>query len=272
MPSELLHSPAAGTPRAEVLIVHGLGEHLGRYDALAADLNRWGYSVWRFNLRGHGPNPAEPQGDQPQIHSMLEDLAAHYDTVKARTEGRPIVILGHSLGGLIAARTVAGALRHETFGRSPDALVLSSPALDPGMSGTQKLMLAVGRRAFPHLRVSNGLKPEWVCSDPAVVKAYVEDPWVHDRVSATVAAMVADGGAEVIEDAPKWYVPTLLMWAGMDRCVNPAGSAAFAAGAIPKTVHPHCFTRMSHEIFNEPDREQATALLRNFLDRRYTTP
>ncbi|MFO1252625.1 MAG: alpha/beta hydrolase [Inhella sp.] len=265
---QLLHQPAPGPSRAQVLIVHGLGEHQGRYDALAARLNYWGYACWRYDQRGHGRSPGR-RGDAPHIHSLLEDLAECMDSVRAQTPGLPLVLLGHSLGGLVAGRTVAAALRGEAFGRAPDALVLSSPAIDPGMTGGQKALLAVARRLFPHLLVSNGLQPAWISRDPAVVQGYVNDPLVHDRVSATVAALVADGGQELLQAAPHWQVQTLLMWAGADRCVSPAGSAAFAAAAPQALVQSHCFEGLAHEIFNEPEHELVFGRLRDWLDERF---
>ena len=268
MPSALIHSPATAPEKAQILIVHGLGEHQGRYDALVRELNAWGYGGWRFDLPGHGQT-AGARGDAAHSHALLEECAAQIDAVRQHCPGKPLVLLGHSLGGLIASRTVAGALRGEAFGRQPDFLVLSSPALDPGMSAAQKGLLALARRLFPHLAISNGLKPEWVSRDPAVVRAYVEDPLVHDRVSATVAAMVADGGPQVIADAARWAVPTLLLWAGADRCVAPQGSAAFADAASPALVQRHCFAGLAHEIFNEPERGQVLAVLRTALDARF---
>jgi alpha-beta hydrolase superfamily lysophospholipase len=268
MPTELIHHPAPAA-KAQVLIVHGLGEHQGRYDAVVRDLNAWGYGAWRFDLPGHG-RASGARGDAAHIHALLEECAAQIDAVRQRCPGQPLVLLGHSLGGLIAARTVAGALRGEAFGRAPDFLVLSSPALDPGMNGGQKALLAVARRLFPHLAVSNGLKPEWVSRDPAVVRAYVDDPLVHDRVTATVASMVADGGPEVIADAPRWATPTLLLWAGADRCVAPAGSAAFAHGAPKSLVQSQCFAALAHEILNEPERDQVLAVLHAALNARFS--
>ncbi|MBH9551749.1 alpha/beta hydrolase [Inhella gelatinilytica] len=264
----LLHNPATGASRAHILLVHGLGEHQGRYDEVVRRLNFWGFGCWRYDQRGHGQAPGR-RGDAPQVHTLLADLAQAIDRVRAQTLGLPLVLLGHSLGGLVAARTVAGALRGEPFGRVPDALVLSSPALDPGMTSGQRALLALGRRLFPHLAVSNGLQPAWISRDPAVVQAYVQDPQVHDRVTATVAALVADGGAEVIDDAARWQVPTLLMWAGADRCVTPQGSARFAAAAPSDRVTQRCFDGLFHELFNEPEHEQVFALLRDWLNERF---
>ncbi|MCZ8235684.1 MAG: lysophospholipase [Inhella sp.] len=263
------HWPAQGIPRARVLVVHGLGEHPGRYEALAAQLVRWGLDVRALHLRGHG-RASGSRGDAPSATAMLEDVAAAIDAV--REPGRPFVLLGHSLGGLLAARVVAGALRGEPFGREPDWLVLSSPALDPGMRWHQHLLLAVGRRFLPHMGASNGLKPAWISRDPAVVKLYQQDPMVHGRVTPTVAQMVVEGGEVVQAEAPRWRVPTLLLWAGADRCVAPRGSQAFADAAPPAWVQARRFDHLAHEIFNEPERAEVLAVLKTALDHRFPEP
>ncbi len=262
----LEHWPVHGQPRGRVLIVHGLGEHPGRYEALAAQLNRWNWDVRALHLRGHG-RASGPRGDAPSATAMLEDLAATIDQV--REPGRPFVLLGHSLGGLLAARVVAGALHGEAFGREPDLLVLSSPALDPNLSTNQSLSLALGSRLFPHLAVSNGLQPEWISRDAMIVKLYREDPLVHSKVTATVALMVRDGGMAVIADAPRWRVPTLLLWAGADRCVAPKGSQAFFDAAPRAVVKGQCFPQLAHEIFNEPERADVLVALETALNERF---
>lgn len=263
------HWRPAGVARGVVLLVHGLGEHPGRYQRLAADLNGWGLEVLAPHLRGHG-RASGPRGDAPEHPALLHDLAACFDWARQQAQGKPLIVLGHSLGGLLAARLVAGALLNDGFGREPDALVLSSPALDPGLRGAQRVLLAVARRVFPHLAVHNGLKPNWVSRDPAVVQAYVCDPLVHDRISATVAALVADEGPRVIAAAPLWRAPTLLLWAGADRCVAPRGSQAFVDAAPRDVVQGQCFAPLAHEIFNEPERGEVLGTLQRWLNARWT--
>ena len=134
---------------------------------------------------------------------------------------------------ILAARFVAEAMskRPAKWSRKVDALVLSSPALDPGMNAFQKFLLAVLGPLAPGLAVNNGLKPEWISRDPGVVRAYVQDPMVHDRVSPRLVRFIVDEGLRVQSRAARWKLPTLLLWAGADRCVAPSGSANFAAVA-----------------------------------------
>ncbi len=175
----------------------------------------------------------------------------------------------------MAARFVAGGLSVSNGGvmpgwfRTVDALVLSSPALDPGLSGFQRALLAATLPLVPHLAVGNGLKPAWISREANVVAAYKNDPLVHDRITPTLARMIAQVGAEVLEHAAEWVVPTLLMWAGGDRCVDPRGSQAFADEAPEAVVQHQVFERLYHEIFNEPEREQVYARLRAWLDGRF---
>jgi alpha-beta hydrolase superfamily lysophospholipase len=251
--------------RGTVLVVHGLGEHVGRHAGLAEQLQRCGRRVVGHDQRGHGSSEGA-RGALAHPDDLLRDLALVIDAVRARSPG-PLVLLGHSLGGLVAARFVAGGLQSPmpAWHRPVDGLVLSSPALDPGMGAAQKALLSVLGPLAPNLALGNGLKPEWLSRDPAVVAAYRADPLVHDRITPRLARFIVDGGEFVRAHAPRWRVPTLLLYAGADRCVAPAGSAAFAAAAPPLVVKAQVFAGLSHEIFNEPERAQVFAALAAWL-------
>jgi alpha-beta hydrolase superfamily lysophospholipase len=150
--------------------------------------------------------------------------------------------------------------------------VLSSPALDAGLSAFQKLLLATLPRVAPHLTVGNGLDPHFISRNPAVVAAYQADPRVHDRISTRLARFIAEAGPSVIAHAPEWSVPTLLMYAGGDRLVDPAGSRAFADSAPAAVVSTVCFDQHYHEIFNEPESAPVFDALRLWLDRHFAAP
>lgn len=262
----LQHWPTEHLARGTVLIVHGLGEHIERYAHVARSLNQRGWQVQGFDQRGHGQSEG-PRGGLPDAQAMYRDLALVIDAVRPPTG--PLVLLGHSMGGQIVARFVAEALMSQPadWSRKVDALVLSSPALDPGMNGAQKLLLSVLGPMAPQLALSNGLKPEWVSRDKAVVQAYVKDPLVHDRVTPRLVRAIVDGGQQALAQASRWQTPTLLMWAGADRCVAPRGSAAFAAAAPESVVSAVEWPALFHEIFNEPERDQVLAHLTTWLDR-----
>lgn len=249
--------------RGVVLLVHGLGEHVGRYGALAEQLNSWGFAVRGYDLHGHGES-AGTRGGLPTDTLLLDDLADILDDTRSRMAGDlPLILLGHSLGGLVAARLVSLQLRHV------DALVLSSPALDAGMNALQKLLVAVLPKLLPDLRVGNGLNPAYLSHDPEVVRAYRADCQVHDRICARLARFVADAGTATLALAPSWSVPTLLLYAGEDHLVNPDGCRRFAASAPKQVVSTTCFENLYHEIFNEREPGPVFAELRHWMEQRF---
>ena len=182
-----------------------------------------------------------------------------------------MILLGHSLGGLVAGRFVSLQLR------PVDALVMSSPALDPGLSAFQKVLVATLPAIAPNLRVNNGLDPRFLSHDPAVVAAYRADPLVHPKISARLARFIATAGPATVAAAAHWQVPTLLLYAGDDHLVNPAGSRAFAAVARasaqvqPGILSAQVFESLYHEIFNEAPNAAAPVLaaLKTWLDARF---
>ena len=252
----------AGAPaRGTVLIVHGLGEHIGRYEHVASRLCDWGFEVVGYDHRGHGLSQG-PRGGLRRDGDLLDDLARILDRVREESPG-PIVLLGHSMGGQVAARFVAGRMR------PVDALVLSSPALDVGLSAFHRRLLRLMLALAPDLGLPNGLDADFISHDREVVRAYRSDPLVHGKVTARLVRAIVDGGAAALEAAAQWQVSTLLMWAGADRLVAPRGSAGFAAKAPPERVQSHCFETLYHELFNEPEKEQVFAMLRDWLDQRF---
>ncbi|MCA0328099.1 MAG: alpha/beta hydrolase [Proteobacteria bacterium] len=255
--------PPGSARRGTLLLVHGLGEHAGRYAELARSLNGAGWGVRSYDQVGHGRSPG-PRGVLARDAQLLDDLARVIDVTRAAMPaGAPLVLLGHSLGGLVAARAVSLGLR------PVQGLVLSSPALDAGLNAVQKALIAVLYRLAPTLAVGNGLSPRYLSHDTAVVRAYQDDPLVHDRISARLARFIAHAGPAVLAEAPRWPVPTLLLYAGQDRLVAPAGSRALAAAAPPQQLTARCFDGLYHEIFNELERAQVTDALLDWLRLRW---
>ncbi|HUR83128.1 MAG TPA: lysophospholipase [Thermoanaerobaculia bacterium] len=254
-------------PRGTVLIVHGLGEHSGRYAHVIKLANDAGFNVIAYDHRGHGQSPGK-RGALPKSTTLLEDLADIIDTVTVR----PLVLLGHSMGGLTAARFVAEGLQEHGekpagWHRKIDYLVLSSPALATKLSMGEKIKLAIAGIVAPNVTLPNGLDPNKVSHDPAVVKAYKEDPLNHDRISPRLLDFIIGGGKLVRQRADKWRVPTLLLFAGADELVDPKGSRAFVFAAPRYVVTAHELPGLYHEIFNEaePRRSEVLAMFSDWL-------
>src|SRR3990167_8053660 len=194
----LQSGPAAAAPvRGTVLIVHGLGEHIGRYSHVMAHLAAQGWATLGYDHRGHGRSGG-PRGGLATDLSLLSDLGAVIAHARPSHPG-PLLLLGHSMGGLVVGRYGAEGLAPQPapWWQPVDALVMSSPALDPGMHALQKLLLAVAAPLAPDRALGNGLKPEWVSSDPAVVRAYLADPLVHDRITPRLVRFIVEGGERV---------------------------------------------------------------------------
>ena len=263
------HWPLAGARPAPgvALIVHGLGEHIGRHEHVARHLNQQGWAVVGFDHRGHGQSPGK-RGALRDHHDFLHDLAAVIDATRQAYPTQPLVLIGHSLGGAITARFAAAqAAPAETasWARPVDGLVLSSPALAIPIGAIQRLLLATIGQLTPDVAVSNGLKPAWICHNPATVAAYQADPLVHDRVTGRLTSWLIEAGEVARARAAQWRVPTLIMWGGEDRCVDPAGSAAFAASAPRTCVASHPWPTLSHEIFNEVEQADVLAAMSGWL-------
>ncbi len=249
--------------RGVVILVHGLGEHAGRYDHVARRLNEWGFAVRGYDQYGHGESGGK-RGGLTSDDRLLDDLGDIVESTRKRMpKGCPLIVIGHSMGGLVAALFVM------QNAKKIDALVMSSPALDPGLDAFQKLLLAVLPKIAPNVRVGNGLDVSKISHDLNVVQAYKNDKLIHDRISARLAKFIADGGLTVLAAAPQWKTPTLLMFAGQDKLVDPAGSRAFCAAAPTSVVTSLCFEALYHEIFNELDSVPVFAKLKTWLDSKF---
>jgi alpha-beta hydrolase superfamily lysophospholipase len=253
--------------RGAVLIVHGLGEHSGRYQRLAAWFNQRGYAVRGYDQRGHGRTPGR-RGGLRHADDLLEDLATVYQDYAASQSHAPL-LLGHSMGGLVAARTVLdGRL-------TPPALVLSSPAL---RSWESPRMIALARllsHITPNLPLRNGLDAGKLSHEASVVADYRRDPWRHGWITPRLADFIFHAGAACIADAASLAVPTLLLVADADGLVDPAGSRAFARKAATSgQLTTRFFSTLYHELFNEaePGRTQVLLQLGDWLGRQDLAP
>ncbi|CAN5216819.1 alpha/beta hydrolase [soil metagenome] len=235
-------------PARGVVLMHGLGEHSGRYLHVIRFFNQCGWSVRRYDHRGHGRSGG-PAGDIPDGEALLRDAKIVIDDY-TRQLGTPPILFGHSMGGLFAARYAIASM-------SPlRGLILSSPALALRMSALQKWMLKVIGGLAPGLAVSNGLRTRYLSHDQAVVDAYEMDPLVHPRISARLMNSMLDAIGFSQSQAGTLAIPTLMVVAGDDHLVDPQGSREFFARLAAGTGELHMYPGFYHEVFNELDTQR----------------
>jgi alpha-beta hydrolase superfamily lysophospholipase len=253
----------AASPRAAVAIVHGLGEHSGRYGHVGSFLAARGYDCWAGDCRGHGLSPG-PRVHVDDFTRYVEDAGAFVELAAA--SGRPAFLLGHSQGGLVA---LLRALRHPQGLRG---VVASSPylAVHPAAapSGVKLAGASVLLRVAPGFLVASGIDTGVLSHDPQVERDYLADPLVSRKVSPAWFRAAHAAQAEVVEGAPRFAVPALVMAAGDDRLVDPAAIRSWAHERHAAAVAFIEWAGMYHELFNEIGKEQVLERVAGWIEER----
>lgn len=248
--------------QAVVCLVHGLGEHSGRYAHLGEVLTASGYALLAFDLRGHGKSQGR-RGHSPSIEAFIDDIAHLLVEANQRYSNLPCFLYGHSLGGILVLNY---ALR-----RKPNltGVVASAPGLRTALeSQTTKVFFArVMGSLLPGLTIPSGLDPETISRDPAVVQDYINDPLVHDRLSLGLAKNLLQAIGWIFEHAGEFPVPLLLMHGTGDKLAFPAGSQEFTSLVVGDCTIK-LWDGLSHEIHNEPEKGEVIAYLVGWLNNK----
>jgi alpha-beta hydrolase superfamily lysophospholipase len=246
----LRHWPVpAGEPWAAMLIVHGLAEHCGRYEPVGSQLAAAGIDTHAFDLRGFGGSGgARASIDRwSQLHDDLEERLV---AIRSIAPARPLVLFGHSLGGLIS-------LGYVLDGRArPDLLVLSAPAIGAKIPLWQRALVSTLRRATPGLLLSNGFDVSSLSSDRAVCEAYVADPMNQHKSTVRFAHAAFGEQQRVAASLDRLSIPTLVVHGGKDGFVPVETSASLEGRhGVTRRVYPG----VRHELHNEPAGPQVIA-------------
>ncbi len=247
-----------------LVIVHGLGEHSGRYSHVASFFLSRGFALYAMDNRGHGRSSGQ-RGHVDRFKEYTEDLAAFLDKVRSTCKDGPVVLIGHSLGGLISISYCLD------YPGGVQGLVLSSPGLRPKKE-PPAIKARLGKMLstiLPRLSFSNELDPNHISRDADVVRRYINDPLVHNRVTTRFYTEFLKESERVMTNAYSLQLPFLLMQAGEDMLVDPSASMAFyeRAGSADKTfrIYEHCY----HELFNEPEKEQVLQEAESWITQRF---
>ncbi len=242
--------PAGDQARAVVLISHGLGEHSGRYEHVAAAFNATGLHVFALDHLGHGQSPGKRAfvNRFSELTDGVAELRAH---IAQEFPSMPVYLVGHSLGGLIAASTVLGAAKDYA------GLLMTGPALGVPTPppAWQVLLLRIFSAVAPGLKALE-LDANAICRDPAVVEEYVADPLVHhENIPARMVVSLFDEGARVMASAKDISLPVLLLHGAEDQLTSASASTEFVDMLASSDKQCTIYDGMYHELFNEPEQE-----------------
>ncbi len=237
----LRHWTPAGDPWASVLIVHGIGEHSGRYERTGRLMSEAGLEVEAFDLRGHGLSDGR-RVYVSRWDDFLDDVEVRLTAL--RRPERPLVLFGHSMGALIAL-TYACSDRP-----APDLLVLSAPPLRAIVPAWQRAAAPILGRVAPTVVLDNPIRGEQLARDPAVGIAYFADPLVQPRSTARLGAQLFGAMARARAELPGLRVRTLVIHGAMDTLVPAAVSEPL--GKLPG-VERRVLPDLRHETLNEPE-------------------
>lgn len=245
--------------RGVVALVHGFGEHGGRYTYLAEALTAGGYALSTFDHRGHGRSPGL-RGHIDHFQEFLDDVAASLPAARSFAPSAPLFLMGHSMGGLIALNF---AIRHPQGlqGVIASAPLLAPPNVSPWMTCASKLL----SRIKPDFSLDTGVKADTISRDPAEVKRYGEDPYVHGRASARFGTELTAAQEWTQAHAAELALPLLLYHGDADPLVPIAGSRTFFANVKTADKQFIEWPGGYHESHNDLHRAQVFAAILAWL-------
>ena len=250
-------------PKAIVLLLHGYGEHSGRYGHVVQRLKEQGLAVHSFDQRGHGRSEGE-RANIRDFGELIGDANEVFSRVRLQHGGMRCFVLGHSVGAVVALKLAIERPRHVS------GLIVTAPYVRNAVSApwpaeTILRMLSAIAPALPVVR----LPVRQLSRDPAVVRAYEEDPLVyHGLVKARMAAQLLVAGRCALERAAALSAPMLILHGGEDQIASVTGARELheAAGSADKTLK--IYPRLYHEVLNEPERRDVLADILGWLEAR----
>lgn len=265
----VLHWPSV-EKRGAIVIAHGHGEHVGRYQRFVEALSDLPVDFIGYDHLGHGESDGQ-RGDADGIDALADDLSTFLPFARKQTGCDRLLIHGHSMGAVVTARLLT---LHRLAGVVA-AAVLSDPAfVVPTTAGT-RAKIALGRLVAlvaPRASFRTGLNPDFLSRDPEVVLQYRNDPLVHDRISARLGKSLIDVGEACTRESAKCDRPLLVYHGAADRIADIRGTRRFVDNADPTRVEYHEIEGFYHEPHNEPPNEAAKVytILRAWLSRWLT--
>ena len=247
-------------PKAVVSLVHGLGEHSGRYAHVGKTFTDAGVALAGFDLRGHGKSGG-PRGHIPSFEAFMDDIEGFQTQMDKRFSGLPRFLYGHSLGGILVLNYV---LR-----RKPDfkGVISTGSGLRTALEEqTAKVAMArVLGTLMPNMAIPSGLDPTTISRSSEVVDAYVNDPLVHDKMTLGFGKIMLSVLPWTFEHAHEFSLPLLIMHGTDDKLGYPRGSEEFSA-LVQQDCTLKLWDGLHHEIHNEPEKEEVLQYTLDWVD------
>ena len=253
-----------GKSKAVVCLIHGLGEHTGRYAHVGKAFNDAGYALFGFDLRGHGKTGG-PRGHFPSLDVVMQDIRQFVEFQKQNNPGLPIFLYGHSLGGLLA---LTYAIQ---YGEGLNGVISTSAGLRSALQEQKAKMVMVNilGALMPSMTIKSDLEVAALSHDQDVVQAYINDPLVHSKISLGFGKAGLAAINLCFAHAKEFKPPLLIMYGTADRITYPSGSEDFAklASETNKDVTLKPWDGMYHEIHNEPEQAEVFKVMIEWMDR-----
>ena len=249
----------APSPKASLLLIHGLGEHSGRYDEFASVLAQEGTTVFAFDLRGHGRSSG-PRGDVDAFPRLLEDLLGMEEEMSRETPADlPRFLMGHSLGGLICIR------RLQVFKGPYAGAVISAPWLATALPDWIRRMGRILGLVLPGVPIPAGLNPERLTRDPDMIRAWRQDPLIHTRITGRFFREVERVQAKALASPLPQDLPLLFLVPGGDRVTRSSVTERFARGIVGEGIRVEILEGREHEPLNDVGREEVHRIVLDWL-------
>lgn len=232
-----------------IIICHGLGEHIGRYEHLASFFNHYGFVVMGSDRSGHGRS-GNKRGHINQYQDVFFDIDQNIHYAQNNFTGLPIFLYGQSMGGGIV---IDYLLNH--YKESVRGIIASSPLLEPGFKPPAALLFIAKmlRKVYPGFSQGNQLDLSNLCRDQLVIEAYKKDPLVHDKITSETAVGMLHSGSESLASRQTVPCPLLLMHGDKDKLTSPTATMQFASH-IKGDVKLKIWEGFYHELHNEPEK------------------
>jgi len=252
-----------GNVKAVLLLVHGLGEHSGRYMNLVNHFVPLGYAIYGLDHIGHGKSDGAREFVE-RFDDYTDTLSTYLSMVKEWQRDKPLFLLGHSMGGTIAAYYL---LDHaEDF----QGAILSAPAVKVSVSQATITLGRVLSRIMPKMGLM-ALDVNGISRDPEVVKAYVNDPLVfHEKTPARLAAELLSAMMRITVEAGKISLPIIIVQGAADTIVDPSGAQMLFDEVSSEDKTLKMYEDLYHEVFNEPERDRVLKDVEDWLESQLT--